>query len=655
MKFVHALVAVMATGGVVCAAPPVSTFMSYPKMQSVKISPTGKYLALTARTGETELITVLNTADAKIVASDSFGKDMGIELFEWANDTRLLIQPARRFVGTTAYFAPTGEIIVLDVEKRKSDLLFSYRKGGQGLSTLTRERATGRVNARIVDLTPNDPDTVLIQTRSYEYEGDSNSLQRLNIRNGNLTRIAGSPVQEANYITSTKNEPLFVTGFNAKGELQTYQFKPEDKTWRLLTTRARRTGYIWPFEDTANPDEFLALDSVSTPNTSLISWNPATDERHVLFKPGIGELGIAGLDADSKVWSYVYDDHTPQYWYPDPEHPLARAHRALRATFKDANISFTSMTRDMSLAIAEVSAPRIPPTFYLMDVKALKFLQKMPSRPDLKPEDLSQTDPFEVTVRDGTKIRGFITMPVGTNGKSLPMIVVVHGGPHGPYDRYDFDEEIQLLASRGYAVLQVNFRGSGGRGLEFEKSGYGKWGREMQDDITDAVKWVIGAGIADRERICIYGASYGGFAALTGIYREPDMFKCAIGMAGVYDLPLMFDKGDIQTLERGVNYLREAVGTDAEDMRERSPVSHADKMKAAVMLIHGKDDERAPFEHALRMRAALTKAGKPPEWISEGREGHGIFDEASRTQVYEKMLDFFGKHIGLPPTTSAKN
>jgi dipeptidyl aminopeptidase/acylaminoacyl peptidase len=133
------------------------------------------------------------------------------------------------------------------------------------------------------------------------------------------------------------------------------------------------------------------------------------------------------------------------------------------------------------------------------------------------------------------------------------------------------------------------------------------------------------------------------------------MFKCAIGMAGVYDLPLMFDKGDIQTLERGVNYLREAVGTDAEDMRQRSPVTHADKMKAAVMLIHGKDDERAPFEHALRMRAALTKAGKPPEWISEGREGHGIFDEASRTQVYEKMLDFFGKHIGLPPTTSAKN
>jgi dipeptidyl aminopeptidase/acylaminoacyl peptidase len=442
---------------------------------------------------------------------------------------------------------------------------------------------------------------------------------------------------------------------NEKGEFQVYQFKPEDGTWRLLTTRAVRTGHIWPFEDTADPNEFLALDSVSTPRDALISWNPSTDERHVLFKSDVGDVGIAGFGADGKAWGYVYDDHTPKYWYPDPEHPLARAHRALTATFKDANVSFTSTTRDMSLAVAEVSAPRIPPTFYLMDVKALKFLQKMPSRPDLKTEDLSPTDPFEVVVRDGTKIRGFITTPKGTDGKSLPMIVLVHGGPHGPYDRYDFDTEVQLLASRGYAVLQVNFRGSGGRGLEFMKSGFGKWGREMQDDITDAVKWVIGAGIADRDRICIYGASYGGYAALTGIHREPDLFKCAIGMAGVYDLPLMFEEGDIQTLERGQNYLREAVGTNAEDMRQRSPVYHAEKMKAAVMLIHGKDDERAPFEHALRMRAALTKAGKPPEWISEGRERHGIFDEASRAEVYEKMLDFFAKHIGLPPTTSAKN
>ena len=234
----------------------------------------------------------------------------------------------------------------------------------------------------------------------------------------------------------------------------------------------------------------------------------------------------------------------------------------------------------------------------------------------------------------------------------MPMIVFVHGGPHGPYDRYDFDPEVQLFASRGYAVLQVNFRGSGGRGLEFEHSGFGKWGREMQNDITDAVKWSIAAGLADRNRICIYGASYGAYAALSGVYREPDMFKCAIGMSGVYDLPLMFEKGDIKDLDRGVQYLKEAVGTDENDMRARSPVYNADKIKAAVMLIHGRDDERAPFEHALRMRGALQKAGKQPEWISEGREGHGIFNQASRADVYEKMLAFFAKHLGPAPVVA---
>ena len=375
---------------------------------------------------------------------------------------------------------------------------------------MVQERSAGNIHARIVDVTPDDPDTVLIQTGAYDYEGTSSSLQRMNVRTGALARIAGSPVQNASYLTSTKHEPLFVAGLNEKGDLQTYLFKPADRSWQLLTSGKPRNGVIWPFEDTANPAEFLALDSLTTPTQALIAWNPTTKERRELFRSDAGDVNVAGIDANGRAWIYSYDDHTPQYWYPDPEHPLARAHRGLRAAFKDANITFTSGTRDMSLVVAEVSAPRIPPTFYLLDVRTPKILQKLSSRPDLKAEDLSPTDPIELTVRDGVKIRGFLTTPNGTNGKSLPMIVMVHGGPHGPYDRYDFDSEVQLFASRGYAVLQVNFRGSGGRGREFERSGYGKWGREMQDDVTDAVKWAIGAGIADPKRIGIYGGSYGG-------------------------------------------------------------------------------------------------------------------------------------------------
>jgi dipeptidyl aminopeptidase/acylaminoacyl peptidase len=644
----------MALSNTAHAAPPVSAFTNFSQIESLKVSPGGKYLALTKHTEDYELMTVLTYPDAKVSMSAPFGDQLEIDHFEWVSDSRLLIQPARRFVGYTAYKAPTGEIIGLDINNGKSDLLFSYRKGTEYTDSVFKPRTVGNTYAEIVDLTPDDPDTVLIQTRAYDREGTSSSLQRMNVKSGRLARIAGSPVQNADYITSTKHEPLFVNGLTEKGEFQSYLFNPADRTWKLLSSKNRTEGTIWPFRETSNPNEFLAIDSLTTPRSSVIAWNPTTDERRVLFQSDFGDVNPAGVDANGRVWIYSYDDHTPKYWYPDPEHPLARAHRALSEGFKDANVTFTSHTNDMSLVVAQINAPRIPPTFYLIDVKTPRILQRLPGRPDLKSEDLSPTDPIELTVRDGMKIRGFLTTPKGSTGKSMPMIVVVHGGPHGPYDRYGFDPEVQLFASRGYAVLQVNFRGSGGRGREFERSGFGKWGREMQNDITDAVKWSIAAGLADRNRICIYGASYGAYAALTGVYREPDMFKCAIGMAGVYDLPLMFEKGDIKDLDRGVRYLKEAVGTDENDMRQRSPVYNADKIKAAVMLIHGRDDERAPFEHALRMRAALQKAGQQPEWISEGRERHGIFNEASRAEVYEQMLAFFAKHLSAAPVVAGK-
>jgi dipeptidyl aminopeptidase/acylaminoacyl peptidase len=258
-------------------------------------------------------------------------------------------------------------------------------------------------------------------------------------------------------------------------------------------------------------------------------------------------------------------------------------------------------------------------------------------------------EPIEVTVRDGLSVRSYLTLPQGQaagDGEALPMIVLVHGGPHGPYDTWGFDTEAQLFASQGYAVLQVNYRGSGGRGVEFMAAGYGKWGAEMQDDITDTVRYTIAEGIADPERICIYGASYGGYAAMAGAYRDPDLYQCAVGYVGVYDLPMMFKKGDIPDREAGINFLKEALGTDSDDLRARSPSHNADRIKAATMLIHGKLDERAPYAHAVAMRKALTAAGNPPEWLIENREGHGFRDHDNRVALYTKLLDFFDEHIG---------
>ncbi|MEO8062378.1 MAG: S9 family peptidase [Pseudomonadota bacterium] len=634
------------------AVPPIATYIAFPEIESMKISPEGKFLAVTKRSDKSELMTVLRYPDLSISAHTYMGDFMEVEVFEWVNEKRLLIQPERLFPGYRAFKQPTGEIIGFDSDGKKTEMLFGYMAAAGQSGHIIQQRESMDAWARIIDIPPDDSQSVIIQTRSYGTKTDSSSLQRMNVRTGKLSRLSGSPVREANFITDSKHQPLFVTGETIQGDYETYWYKPADKTWQLVASSAQSAGSIWPFAESANANEFLALDDSDTPTARLIAWNPATKERRELFHSDASDLNIEGIDPNRTAWVYSYVNHYPEYWYPDPEHPLARAHRMMRATFKDANVTFTSETRDMSLAVAEVSSPTMPAEFFLLDVKNLKVLQRLASRPKLKREDLSTTDPFEVVVRDGKKIRGYLTTPRGSSGKDMPMIVLAHGGPHGPYDRYDFNEEVQLLASRGFAVLQVNFRGSGGRGNAFMLSGYGRWGREMQDDITDTVKWAIKSGLANRDRICIYGGSYGAYAALTGAFREPDMFKCAVGMSGIYDLPLMFTRGDIKELDRGVRYLREAVGTDEQEMRQRSPVYNADKIKAKVMLIHGREDERAPFEHAKRMRAALQKAGNEPVWISEMGEEHGIFNENHRAEVYGQMLAFFEANIGTAAPAS---
>jgi dipeptidyl aminopeptidase/acylaminoacyl peptidase len=380
-------------------------------------------------------------------------------------------------------------------------------------------------------------------------------------------------------------------------------------------------------------------------------WTPATGAQRLLFWHPDVNFGLEGLDPSGKPWGFWYVDHFPGYWYPEPEHPLAQLHQWLFTKFPEHEVEITSQTDDMTLAVARVSGPRTPPIFLVVDVKLRRLLHQLPSRPDLKREDLAEVEPIEFSARDGKKIRGYLTIPNVARAKQLPMIVIVRGGPHGVYDRFEFDFETQLLASRGYAILQVNYRGSGGRGRVFEADGYGKWGREMQDDVTDGVKWAIGDGVADPKRICIYGGSYGAYSALTGPFREPDVFRCAVGMAGVYDLSLMFEKGDIQTVERGMNYLKMAVGTDKEELKRRSPVYNAEKIRVPVLLLHGKVDQRAPYEHAKRMREALERAGNPPEWSTEWGEGHGFSDEANRAAAYELMLAFFAKHLGAADGT----
>ena len=267
-------------------------------------------------------------------------------------------------------------------------------------------------------------------------------------------------------------------------------------------------------------------------------------------------------------------------------------------------------------------------------------MRRLAVRPWHSPESLSPQVPFELSARDGMILRGYLTEPAGAPGPRA-MVVLVHGGPHGIHDDWGFNSRAQLLASRGYLVLQVNYRGSSGRGRDFEEAGHG-WGAEMQDDVADAVRWAVESGAADPDRICIMG-SYGAYAALTGAFRTPDLYRCAIGMAGVYDLELMFEKGDISTAMRGQAYLEKCSATTRPPFA-RARRASCGRISAAVLLAHGDLDERAPIEHAHRMRRA-SQGREPPVWIRRRREGHGFVEEDNRRDFNEQVLTFLDQHL----------
>jgi dipeptidyl aminopeptidase/acylaminoacyl peptidase len=245
------------------------------------------------------------------------------------------------------------------------------------------------------------------------------------------------------------------------------------------------------------------------------------------------------------------------------------------------------------------------------------------------------------------EIHGYLTIPNGSDGKNLPLIVNPHGGPMGPRDNWDFNWEAQLFASRGYAVLQVNFRGSGGYGKAFQDMAYGQWADGIQNDIIDAVQWTIAKGHADPERICIYGGSFGGYSALMAPVKAPGLFKCAFGYVGAYSAEVQMTLSDTSKREDGLRYLRRALG-DTERIRNSvMPITYADKVKIPVFMAAGARDPRCPPENTTLMAKALEAAGNKPEGvIIQSGEMHGFYDEKNRLNLYTQMLAFFARHIG---------
>lgn len=641
-------VALSGTAGVATAEPlPIEAFLKRPAFTDMKISPDGKHLAATVPLDDDKnVLVVLDRKSMDVTASMRMRGREQVDDFAWVSDSRLVVSAAQKS-GMLDQPRPTGELFAINADGSQMKTLFGYRAGdsvGSRIGKPTSEYAS----AFLIDTVRDSDDEVIVlvrpwaQSRSSDVHSEARSM---NVFTGATKQIARSPRPHAFMMSDRSANIRLSISATPGGDQQVHVRSAAGGDWRLLHDESVAGYAISPLAFDADGTHFLASREHVTGPGSVVRVEIEGGRQAQVLQPGTVDPGrvIFGA-AHGHAVAVQFDDGKPDIAVLEADTRDARLALAVRRAFPDQFAYVTSYTRDGSLGLVHVYSDRNSGEFYLLHVADMKMHFLAASREWLDPQVMSEVRPVSLKARDGTPLHGLLTLPRGRDAMKLPLVVNPHGGPHGIRDYWDFNEEAQLLASRGYAVLQVNFRGSGGYGRGFERAGYRQWGGKMQDDIADAVRWTISEGFADADRICIYGASYGGYAALMNAARYPDLYQCTIGYVGVYDLNLMFNEGDIRESIYGRNYLARVLGN--EQLAANSPVTYAGSIKMPVMLIHGSEDIRVPQTHADRMRSALREAGNDPVWLIERREGHGFYNLPNRVRLYTQLLAFLDEHIG---------
>ncbi len=507
--------------------------------------------------------------------------------------------------------------------------------------------------AVVINYLPDEDNFVLIVSATPNRVGSFSLIKRLNIDNGRTRQIARAPMRSSDMITDGNGVARIAVGVdqNNDNEMVMMYRKDERSEWQTLRRYGQRDGSFIPLRFMADNVRILGLSDTQTDTQAISIFNPETGQEEIIAhhpKVDVAPIYSVRNGLVNEVIGAAYDyDIYDEVFFADVQSQEFSAHlQGLRAVFPGRRIGITSGTRDNSLAILSVRSANHPVEFYIYDLKNKQLSYLLNASPWLKAEQLAQTKAIFYKSRDGLDIHAILTLPNNKEAKNLPLIMLPHGGPHGPRDYLDYDSDAKVLAQHGYAVLQPNFRGSGGFGRSFLQAGYLNWGTTMIDDMTDGVLHLVKEGIVDQSRVCAYGGSYGGYAALMSAVREPDLYKCTVGFVGVFDLNLMYTDGDIPQRKSGINYLEMAIGRDKERLDAQSPIKHLDKLKAPVFIIHGKEDQRVPIIHAERLRAELEKRNHPFEWLVKEKEGHGFYKPENNVERWQKMLAFFDKYIG---------
>jgi dipeptidyl aminopeptidase/acylaminoacyl peptidase len=589
-------------------------FGHLPDVSNLKLSPDGKKLASIIRVdmpsakGSAVQVTQLSDGTSKMVLFSDNSKYF-INWVQWKDSKTLLVNtfyPSERdtWMGWYQLRGKTREGRLLIVNTETGAVISPFRK-----IFLKKFKVLPPGLNTIVDVLPQDPDHILMEVPSLNNGFPSFPLvYKVNIKTSKNKRVQQPKLYVSEWMTD-QQQRVRVGIYYKDGEARTLVREVDADKWREL----------WPYqlfsEDQVSPvgfgldpnvlyiraykNGFLALFKVNLTDAALTRELVYADEKYDVT----GGLIYSPITHDVVGITYGEEGGTKFF-----EPSLQKLQDSINKALPKSKNYLYSFTDDFQKYLVFTISDRDSGSYYIGQRSPVKLAAAAYRYKKLVPELMVPVQRYDYTARDGLNIEAYLSLPRSVAAKKLPAIMFPHGGPIGRDDD-SFDYWAQYFANKGYAVLQMNFRGSGGQGIEFRNAGLKNWGKEMQDDIEDGAKKLIADGIIDPERVCIVGASYGGYAALMGVVKTPDVYKCAVSVAGVSNV---FDLvKDNRAFWRSYNVVDEQIGNDNTELRAASPVNFADKIKVPVLLVHGDMDRQVDIKHSVQMHDALQKGSLP--------------------------------------------
>ena len=629
-------------------SPPTATFASLPRIESIQLSPSGRHLAvLRHHDGQTflETHTVTGQDAHPVVSTDN--REYIITWFRWINDERLLV--SMRFAATPEA-TDTVETRLMAVNRDGTEQTANLLKQG-GFSSLFGQKHVPQFEYQLVGMIPGDPRHVLLAL-DLEHP-NAPDVYKVDVYSGERQLVQANP--------SSKPDRNAISHWIADrtgavrsgvGQFQTAVHaivrQPESTLWRELADYdlAKETGLV-PLAFDADP-AWLYVRDQHRGKTAIFKLNVmdrAADRVLVVADPKFdlnGELVYAPGRKKVVGVRYSAADERVLFWDFDAQRLQARIDRAIPGT---VNVIHSS-SADGRLHVVKSSGAAQPPRWSIFDEQDGRMVLLGRSYPDLETAALAAPTTTYVTARDGKELQVFLTVPKDRDPRHLPMIVFPHGGPAARMPGA-FNYWTQWFVSRGWAVLEPRFRGTEGYGDDVLRAGFQRWGLEMQNDLTDVVQYAVRAGIANAGRICIVGSGYGGYAALMGVVKTPDLYRCAVSLGGVTDLPQLVSDGRGYLNQKPMVEAR--IGSwwnDRDRLRETSPVAHAQGMRTPLLLMHGFMDRSVPVSQSRNMADALKAANATnARYVELPLADEALRREEDRLHVFSEMERFLTQHL----------